>query len=104
MDTDRNYTIRSRKILDLIRTICNVIVILTFELIHQNMDALIRRSPQARVIIEFLYILSINEYGNGFQQSFHAGVSAGFQFFDTTLNKPIWWTGTKWVDATGADV
>lgn len=28
----------------------------------------------------------------------------GFQYFDTTLNKPIWWTGTKWVDATGADV
>lgn len=28
----------------------------------------------------------------------------GFQFFDTTLNKPIWWTGTKWVDAIGADV
>ena len=28
----------------------------------------------------------------------------GFQYFDTTLNKPIWWTGTKWVDATGEDV
>ncbi len=28
----------------------------------------------------------------------------GFQYFDTTLNKPIWWTGTKWVDGTGADV
>ena len=28
----------------------------------------------------------------------------GFQYFDTTLNKPIWWTGEKWVDATGADV
>ena len=28
----------------------------------------------------------------------------GYQYFDTTLNKPIWWTGTKWVDATGADV
>lgn len=27
-----------------------------------------------------------------------------FQFFDTNLNKPIWWTGSKWVDATGADV
>ena len=25
-------------------------------------------------------------------------------FFDKNLNKPIWWTGTKWVDATGADV
>lgn len=31
-------------------------------------------------------------------------VPIGFQYFDTTLNKPIWWTGSKWVDATGADV
>lgn len=28
----------------------------------------------------------------------------GFQYFDTTLNKPIWWTGTKWVDSAGSDV
>lgn len=28
----------------------------------------------------------------------------GQPFFDMSLNKPIWWTGTKWVDATGADV
>lgn len=28
----------------------------------------------------------------------------GFQYFDTTLNKPIWWTGTKWIDATGTSV
>ena len=28
----------------------------------------------------------------------------GQSIFDTTLNKPIWWTGEKWVDATGADV
>lgn len=27
----------------------------------------------------------------------------GVQYFDTTLNKPIWWTGSKWVDSTGAD-
>lgn len=25
-------------------------------------------------------------------------------FFDKNINKPKWWTGTKWVDATGADV
>lgn len=25
-------------------------------------------------------------------------------YHDTTLNKPIYWTGTKWVDATGVDV
>lgn len=28
----------------------------------------------------------------------------GFQYYDTTLNKPIWWNGTNWVDATGATV
>ena len=26
------------------------------------------------------------------------------EYFDTTLNKPVWWTGSKWVDATGAEV
>lgn len=29
---------------------------------------------------------------------------AGASVFDTTLNKPIWSTGTAWVDATGATV
>lgn len=29
------------------------------------------------------------------------GVNVGFQYFDTTLNKPIWWKGGQWVDATG---
>lgn len=28
----------------------------------------------------------------------------GQSIFDTSLNKPIWWTGSKWVDATGANV
>ena len=28
----------------------------------------------------------------------------GQPFFDRSLNKPIWWTGTKWVNATGEDV
>lgn len=28
----------------------------------------------------------------------------GFMYFDRTSNKPTWWTGTKWVDSTGADV
>ena len=31
-------------------------------------------------------------------------IKAGFVYFDTDLNKPIWWTGTQWVDATGAKV
>ena len=28
----------------------------------------------------------------------------GQQFFDTTLGIPIWWAGTKWVNASGATV
>ncbi|MBR5573728.1 MAG: hypothetical protein IKW35_04455 [Paludibacteraceae bacterium] len=31
-------------------------------------------------------------------------ISAGFCYFDVNNNKPIWWTGSKWVDATGAEV
>lgn len=28
----------------------------------------------------------------------------GLQYFDTTINKPIWYTGTEWVDSTGTKV
>ena len=28
----------------------------------------------------------------------------GYCLFDTSKNKPIWWTGSKWVDATGTEV
>lgn len=28
----------------------------------------------------------------------------GMQYFDTTLKKPIWWSGSNWVDATGVNV
>lgn len=31
-------------------------------------------------------------------------INIGFQYFDTTLGKPIYWTGSKWVDATGVEV
>ena len=25
-------------------------------------------------------------------------------FFDTTLDRPIWWTGTKWVNSDGIEI
>ena len=28
----------------------------------------------------------------------------GYQYFDTDLGKPIYWTGNKWVDSAGADL
>ena len=33
-----------------------------------------------------------------------SGVYTGYQYFDTTLGKPIWRNGSDWVDATGATV
>lgn len=30
--------------------------------------------------------------------------SEGFQYFDTTINKPIWWNSNKWVDTNGETV
>lgn len=33
-----------------------------------------------------------------------SGIYIGFQYFDTDLNKPIWWIGSRWIDATGATV
>lgn len=41
---------------------------------------------------------------SGDQTSRPTFVEVGHCFYDTTINKPIWWTGSKWVDATGADV
>ena len=28
----------------------------------------------------------------------------GYMYFDTTLGKPIWYTGTSWIDSTGSNV
>jgi hypothetical protein len=28
----------------------------------------------------------------------------GHQYFDTTINRPIWWTGSVWINAAGATV
>ena len=32
------------------------------------------------------------------------GMLPGFQYFDTTIGKPIWWNGEVWIDALGNSV
>ncbi|WP_420327975.1 hypothetical protein [Lactiplantibacillus plantarum] len=39
--------------------------------------------------------------GLDFAQQDITNIPAGYRYFDTTLNKPIWYTGTIWVDALG---
>lgn len=42
--------------------------------------------------------------GNGITTSRPSNVNVGYMYFDTTVNKPIWYNGTQWVDATGIGV
>lgn len=42
--------------------------------------------------------------GTTAQRPSPATAGVGYPYFDTTLNKPIWSTGSVWVDATGATV
>lgn len=44
------------------------------------------------------------DYDSGTSNNRPETPQAGQSYFDTTLNKPIYWAGTKWVDAIGADV
>lgn len=44
----------------------------------------------------------VNEVGT--TENRPTNIPIGFQYFDTTINKPIWWTGIKWVDSTGNNV
>ena len=57
-------------------------------------------------IDNFTQAASIPDFGTKTQRP-TANLQVGQQFFDTslgTVGKPIWWAGTKWVDATGTAV
>lgn len=45
-----------------------------------------------------------NQSGTTVSRPATTSLLTGYFFFDTTLNKPIWWSGTSWVDATGTTV
>ena len=54
----------------------------------------------------FSQALAIPDFGPTAQRP-KAKQLTGQQYFDTslgTVGKPIWWAGTKWVDATGTAV
>lgn len=50
---------------------------------------------------EFKYVPLIL---SGATNSRPSWATTGMQYFDTTLRKPVWWSGTAWVDATGTTV
>ena len=49
-------------------------------------------------------VLSGTWFDSGTTSNRPTNVLVGFQYFDTTINKPIFWDGSKWIDATEATV
>lgn len=51
---------------------------------------------------EYHEVQQVSSYGTTANRP--SNVSIGFQYFDTDLNRPIWWNGTEWVGATDANI
>lgn len=49
-------------------------------------------------------VATIRRAGAGTSRPAMTAPDAGTSFFDLALGRPVWWTGTAWVDATGAAV
>lgn len=49
-------------------------------------------------------ILTARNGDTGSRPYLRSNEDVGFQFFDKTLNKPVWWNGSNWVDSTGSIV
>ena len=61
-----------------------------------------RRCPDTRNAVDELGIKSVGITSE--RPTLNDTYNKNFEFFDETLGKPIWWTGTEWIDATGATV
>ena len=44
--------------------------------------------------------LDVNKFGETTDRPI-TGIYEGFQFYDTTINKLIWWNGQMWIDSNG---
>lgn len=49
-------------------------------------------------------VIKQNDINSGVTSTRPSDVNVGHLYFDKSINKPVWWTGTKWVDAAGAEV
>lgn len=44
------------------------------------------------------------QFGNSTISPILGTIDAGYRFWDTSLGKPVFWSGSRWVDAMGAPV
>lgn len=67
------------------------------------------RSPHSNVWSEWKELnpdpVIIETYGNSANKPvFDVNSNIGFQYFDTTINMPVYWNGRRWFTATGKEV
>ena len=79
-------------------------VLKKIQYVIDNYQGLLVRDDNNTIYILSGYSFKILNMPNYLTNQRPESVNEGFCYFDSTLNKPIWWTGRKWVDATGADV
>lgn len=75
-------------------------------LINENIRGVFWLYPKNNVLKAYDgLVYGAKRYGGTTERpSAEDGIYQGFQYFDTTLGKPIWWNGTDWVDATGTKI
>lgn len=64
-------------------------------------DLVFNEAPLAGVNNIEVIIIGSSLSNSGASSARPIGVSVGFQFYDTTIRKPIYWDGTTWRDAMG---
>ena len=58
-------------------------------------------------VLDIVTDLNAKQYGSAgttAERPTLATTDAGYLYFETTLARPIWWTGATWVDSTGTVV
>ena len=59
--------------------------------------------PRTKLLVSLADLDRVNA-GAGATASRPTGPAAGTQYFDTTIGRPIWWDGGKWINASGGTV
>ena len=76
-----------------------------------DIDYLYPNLYKGKIINKALVYLNANNYdtidstiGDTASRPTLRSTNEGFQYYDTTLHKPIWWNGTQWIDGTNTPV
>lgn len=77
---------------------------ITYTIMFFNLTAPIMKLESNMKIVPVINPRKLNTCGVSSNRPSLGSTHSNFEYYDETLHKPIWWTGSKWVDATGAEV